>query len=342
MTKIPAATLVLLALATRLFAFEVSPDRFKQAADYSRERRGFSLVVMQHDKVVFEKYEDAPGEPHKIYSGTKAFWVMAALAAVNDGLLSLDERVCDTITEWKNDPRKRRIRVRQLLDFTDGIEPASFLHGDGIADRNRIAINLPLVAEPGARFMYGPAHLQIFDELLRRKLASRGEGTFDYLEKKVLRPLGLGRIDYKKDAAGNPLLATGFKLTARQWLRMGVLLLHRGSYEGRVVVPAGLFNECLQPSVANPAFGLGMWLNREARSSAAREPDIENLLELKWYQPNWDHVCFCRDAPADMFVSLGSGYQRLYVIPSLDLIVLRQGLDAKFSDAAFLRILLGR
>ena len=46
--------------------------------------------------------------------------------------------------------------------------------------------------------------------------------------------------------------------------------------------------------------------------------------------------------PADMIASVGSGYQRLIVIPSMDLIIVRLGEDAKFSDGDFLRILLRR
>jgi hypothetical protein len=43
-----------------------------------------------------------------------------------------------------------------------------------------------------------------------------------------------------------------------------------------------------------------------------------------------------------MIVGLGSGYQRLFIIPSLNAVIVRQGRDAKFSDAQFLRLLLGR
>src|SRR6266550_957569 len=53
------------------------------------------------------------------------------------------------------------------------------------------------------------------------------------------------------------------------------------------------------------------------------------------------NACICKDAPADMVLALGSHYQRLYVIPSLKVVVVRQGSEAKFSDAHFLRLLLG-
>ena len=227
-----------------------------------------------------------------------------------------------------------------MLNFTAGIEPAFNLHGDAIKDRNGYAIALPMVRPAGTVFTYGPSHLQIFCEVLRRKLLTFHQTPITYIQTRVLTPLGIHSLDFKKDQCGNPLLASGFRLTAREWARLGTLLLHKGFHGGRKIVEASLLEQCFRGSMVNPAFGIGFWNNRQASDPNAREPDIENLLELKWYQQAWDHVCICRDAPSDMVVSLGSGYQRLYVIPSLNLIVVRQGLDAKFSDTEFLRILL--
>jgi len=85
-----------------------------------------------------------------------------------------------------------------------------------------------------------------------------------------------------------------------------------------------------------------LWINSQAANSAARDPDIEDVLEKKWQQQDWRDVCICREAPPDMVAAVGSGYQRLFVIPSLDLIIVRQGDFGQFSDVTFLRTLLGR
>jgi hypothetical protein len=69
---------------------------------------------------------------------------------------------------------------------------------------------------------------------------------------------------------------------------------------------------------------------------------MERTLDLQWQNAHWTDTCICRDAPADMVVALGSGYQRLFAIPSLKAIIVRQGSNAKFSDAYFLRLVLGR
>src|SRR5881394_2618448 len=309
------------------------------AAKYSESKRGVSMLVMQNGRTIFEHYANggSAGQRWPIFSGTKSFWGIAALAGVRDGLFKLDELVSDTITEWKNDPLKSQITIRQLLSQTDGIEGASRLHRPSIHDRNAVAVRLPVLAKPGSAFIYGPSHLQIFSEVLRRKL--NGRATTNYMESRVLNRLGLGRLNYKKDARGNPLLATGFELTAREWARLGELVLGRGNYHGRQVVPADLMGEAFSGSQANPSYGLTFWLNQEA--SSGREADMERMLDLPWQSARWTDVCICKDAPADMVVALGSGYQRLFVIPSLKAIIVRQGSNARFPDADFLRLVLG-
>ncbi len=298
------------------------------------------MLVMQNGRKIFEHYANGGSARGRwpIFSGTKSFWGIAALAAVREGLFKLDDHVSDTITEWKSDPRKSQITIRQLLNQTDGIEGASRLQRGSIRDRNAMAIRLPTVAEPGSAFIYGPSHLQILSELLRRKL--KGRSTIAYLERHISNPLGLGRLNFKKDGHGNPLPATGFELTAREWARLGELVLGRGNYHGRQIVPATLLREAFAGSQANPSYGLTFWLNQQAPNG--READMERMLDLGWQSAQWTDVCICKDAPNDMVVALGSGYQRLFTIPSMKAIIVRQGSNAKFSDAHFLRLVLGR
>ena len=272
----------------------------RDAADYSTNRRGCSLLVVQHGKILLEEY-------------------------TNGG-----------------DPRKKTITLRDLMNFSDGLDPGFHLHSDKVPDRNALALRTPTVAPRGAAFTYGPSHGQVLCEVLRRKLAAHGETPFGYLQHKLLNPLGMGAVPYRADAQGMPLVASGIRLTARQWSRFGLLLLGRGTYERRLLVePKGLA-QCFNGTRVNPMFGLGFWLNTGANHGDARESDIEDLLEKKWQDQDWHNRCICRSAPTDLIAVVGSGYQRLFVIPSLDLVIVRQGTNARFSDAEFLRKILRR
>ena len=64
------------------------------------------------------------------------------------------------------------------------------------------------------------------------------------------------------------------------------------------------------------------------------------MLDRKWQAQDWTRACLCRDAPNDLVACIGSGRQRLYVIPSMEVVVVRHGAGGSFSDAAFLRLLL--
>lgn len=327
-------------LASSSFAAEIQPGNCARAAGYSDKNRGFSVLVIQNGKTIFEHYANGGGTDMrcKIFSGTKSFWGIAALCAVRDGFFKLDDRVADTITEWKSDPRKSQITIRQLLNQTDGVEPAPHLHSESIRDRNAVAIQLPLVAAPGSAFAYGPSHLQIFNEVLRRKL--NGRSTISYIQENVLSPLGLTSLEFKRDGRGNPLPASGFELTAREWANFGEMILGRGNYHGKQIVPSNLLAQACTGSGANPSYGLTFWLNRQAPN--AREIDYEKELDLKWQRARWSGICFCRPAPTDMVVALGSNYQRLFIIPSMNALIVRQGMSGKFSDSFFLRLILGR
>ena len=149
----------------------LSPESVRAAAAYSASHGGASLLVLQAGKTLHESGANAA---RKIYSGTKAFWCLAALAAAQDGLLGLDDHVADTIPAWREDPRKERVTIRQLLDFSCGLDPGFRLHGDDPGDRDAIALRLPMVAEPGTAFIYGPSPLQVFHAVLKAKLHGRG------------------------------------------------------------------------------------------------------------------------------------------------------------------------
>src|SRR4029077_2201815 len=108
---------------------ELDPAAVHAAAAYSASHKGTSFLVIQHGRKLIEQYPagGSAETPRRIFSGTKAFWNLAALAAAEDGLLNLDEPVADTIPTWRNNAQKRQITIRQLLDFSSGLAPAFFL-----------------------------------------------------------------------------------------------------------------------------------------------------------------------------------------------------------------------
>lgn len=316
----------------------VPTSQIKAAARYSSSEAGASMIVVQHGKTLLREFENGhSNEPLRIFSGTKFFWVMAALCAQEDGLLTMDECVCSTITEWQG-TSKAGISIRQLLNFTSGLPPMDELHEDKVSNRDVLAIKASLAVKPGSRFIYGPAQMQVFHELLRRKLLKKKRSPTDYLERRVLGELGLGSQRYVPDLAGNPLLAAGMMLTADQWLKVGKLLLRNG----RPVISEASMKEALSWTRAGPCFGMGLWNNHLAATRSGREVNVPKELLKDWPKQDWSDACLCKAAPSDMIACIGSRGQRIYVVPSMELIVLRQGTGGDFNDGRFLRLLFGK
>lgn len=323
------ATVLLTGTAAAQSAARVN---YIRAADYSEEERGSAVLVMVDGRVVFEQYANngSPARTHLLASGTKSFVGPLAIAAQQDGLLSLDEPVSDAIHEWRNDPRRAAITIRQLLTLTSGVESQSGLDAPSYAE----SVIAPVSAEPGTTFQYGPAPFQIFGELLRRKLAPQGETVSAYLQRRILAPIGMQVGFWRGMAQGQPQLPAGAYLTAREWAKFGEFVRNAGAWESQQLLPQDQMQAMLQGTAANPAYGLTWWLN------VPTLPELrDDIRLLRRNLGGVEHV----PGLDGMVVAAGAFKQRLYIIPSRRMVVVRFGnsVGDQFDDGRFLGLLLG-
>jgi CubicO group peptidase (beta-lactamase class C family) len=313
---------------------DVQQERFKLAAEYSEDTRGLSVLVIKGDKVIFEQYQNghSADRPHMLASGTKSFVGVMAMAAVEDKLLKLDERVADTITEWKTDPRKSRITISELLHLISGIGGGNLGRPPAYAS----AIAAAAAYEPGTKFQYGPAPFQIFGEVMRRKLLSRKEGPLDYLKRRILDPIGLKVSFWQMGVDGNPHLPSGAYLTASEWAKFGIFIKNGGKWNGKQIVSRKLLEQCFQGSKVNPAYGLTFWLNHPGAGPIGDDDDDAPLRTRDLIGRDGIYA----NGPADLVMAAGAAQQRLYIIPSLDMVIVRQGRISRYNDAEFLARLL--
>ena len=307
---------------------------YQSAADYSRESRGTAVLVMKAGAIQFEDYAAGvtAATPHLLASGTKSFSGVMAQCAVEDGLFKLDDKVSDTITEWKADARKKEITIRQLLTLTSGLAGGSIGRVPTYAD----AIEGTAVAEPGRRFLYGPVPFQSFGELMRRKLTAQSETVDGYLKRKILDPIGLKVGLWRKGSDGNPQLPSGLSLTPREWAKFGELIRLQGKWGDKQIVSAEHLAECFHGTTANPSYGLTFWLNKKVQRKPGDRPAED---EVSGLQPK---PLDGEAGPVDLILAAGALGQRCYIIPSLELVVIRQGFSRRteFDDREFLTRLL--
>ena len=231
---------------------------YAAAADYSAARRGVSMLVMRDGKILLEDYPrpGGPLEAWELASGTKSFTGIMAAAAEADGLLDIDEPASDALTEWRQDPRKSRITIRNLLSLNSGLRgPGAIGQPPAYLD----ALRAEAKYEPGAKFEYGPVGFQVFGEIMKRKLraARLTDDPTVWLQARVFDHINVSPSRWKHGKDGNPFLPQGAQLTARDWGRFGQWVM-----DGGKGVDARVFQALFEPSATNPGYGLSWWLLR--------------------------------------------------------------------------------
>jgi CubicO group peptidase (beta-lactamase class C family) len=287
----------------------------KAAADYSFSTAGQTFLVMQDGKILAEQYA-AGGDVNRrqmLASGSKSFVGIAAAAAVQDKLIRLDDFVSEAIPEWKTDPLKSRITYRQLLSLTSGLtagEPRRALRAPGWG---AIAAK-PMTSGAGEKFNYGAYHLNCFAYALERRL--NHESFEDYLKRRVLNPLGITLEWRVRCEDGHPQVGGGGFMTARDWSTFGAFIADNGNVGSKSIIDPQCLAQCFIGSSQNPDYGLTWWLKRPVSASICRSVPILSRV--------WGAVGNAGWVPSDMVAALGAGNQRLYVVPSMKLVVVRQ------------------
>ncbi|MBU1378666.1 MAG: beta-lactamase family protein [Alphaproteobacteria bacterium] len=301
------------------------------AIAFSAARKGAAVLALRDGKPVCEGYAASGAADHamEIWSGTKSFSGLMAAAAVQDGLLTLDEPVSKTLPEWRDDPQKAKATIRQVLSLTSGLRSTV-----GQPPTYAAAVTTPLSTPPGETFSYGPAPFQLFGEIMSRKLKAAGQPAdpYLYLKRRILDPIGLTPGQWRRLPSGDALLPQGAVLTVREWVKFGELVRAGGVWNGKPLVDGVAFAELFKGSVANPAYGVTFWLPNSSAAAGAGSTDITRSPDL----------------PRDLVLAAGAGNQRLFIIPSQKLVVARlaefdgrpDGAGPTWSDAAFIRFFL--
>jgi CubicO group peptidase (beta-lactamase class C family) len=305
----------------------MSADRLERLKDRLASRQTRSLLVIRNDRIVYEWYAEGagPGKPHGVASMTKGLVGGLSLGvALTDGRIALDDRASEYIPKWRDDARKSRLTLRQLGSHTAGLEdaeanalPHERLTGwkgdfwkrlEPSRDPFTIARDLaPVRSEPGERFQYSNPGIAMLTYAVTAALEDAPERDVrTLLRDRVMRPIGVPdrawSIGYRKTylVDGLRLVASwgGGSYTARAVARVARLMLRGGDWDGRRLLSADAVRQ-ITTDAGTPGHGaIGWWSN-----NSGRFPRV----------------------PRDAFWASGAGHQVVFVIPSLDLIAVRQG-----------------
>jgi len=275
-------------------------------------RRTKAVVVVHEGKVIAERYAEGIGvdTPLPGFSMTKS--VVNALVGIltQQGLVT--PSMPAPIPEWRsaNDPR-REIEVGHLLRMTTGLaldesnsgfDPSSqmvYLHDDMAG----FAVRAALVAPPGKRWAYSSPTTQLLARIIRDAVGGP-EQSLAFAWRELFNPLGMRDVTLEFDGAGTLQGSTSMLASARDWARFGLLYLNDGEVGGRRI----LHEDWVDFSAAatlDTDYGAGFWTNRSEHEHAKARVRL--------------------GIPRDAFFASGDLGQRIVIIPSQHLVIVRLG-----------------
>jgi CubicO group peptidase (beta-lactamase class C family) len=290
------------------------PDRVEQLLDRAFRTNPNSdlaltlaIVVVQGGRIVAERY--SPGTtaftPLISWSTAKSITHAAVGIAIRDGLMALHEPL--RVPEWSepNDPRREitldhLLAMRSGLRFSedyvnDGSDCLEMLFGRGADDVAHYAASLPLEHPPDTVWNYSSGTTNIICRALGDAVGGSRQATEDFLRRELFGPLGMTSASPRFDDAGTWIGSSYVFATARDFARFGMLYLHEGRWEQRLILPEG-------------------WVTH------ARTPRSEDG-EGGFYGHHW----WVWGDDLGTFAAHGYEGQRIIVVPPLDLVVVRLG-----------------
>jgi CubicO group peptidase (beta-lactamase class C family) len=271
-------------------------------------------VILKDGELVAERYADGfDAETRQLgWSMSKSVASLLTGVLVGQGVVSLDDdHLRPELTGERAD-----ITIEQLLRMTSGIEwDETYDLGTTITrmlyleeDMAAYVASLPLAHEPGTVQEYSSGSTN----LLCSVLAERTGLGADLPRQELLGPLGLSSAIFEPDAAGTPACSSYLWATPRDWAAIGQFALQNGEWNGEQLLPDDWMEQSLSvPDVAetdDPGYGMGWSVN----------PILGG--ELRW-----------PELPEDTFYASGHDGQKVIVVPSENLVVVRMGFTPEAS-----------
>ena len=270
-------------------------EALEAALELAGQRESESLIVVERGRILAERYWNGADASSAIDVASVQKSVVAMLFGVLASSTAL--RPADPVSTWLGPgwsaagDAEAAITCRHLLTMTSGLDE-----------------NLEFAAEPGTVWSYNTPAYGTLQQVLE---AASGQSLQDFSSEALFARIGATAAWYTRSSPNNA--EQGLLASARDLARLGLLMLAGGEWEGDRIIPLVWRDRMLEPSQnLNPAYGRLWWLNGQDSYLLPDDtaPRSGPLIPA---------------APADLAAALGAGGQKLYLVPSRHLVVIRLG-----------------
>ncbi|MBD0380869.1 serine hydrolase domain-containing protein [Paenibacillus sedimenti] len=285
-------------------------DQLADTIDIFRDRHVHSMVIIRNGYLVAEAYNadneaDKPQDTRSVTKGITS--VLTGIALSEQKLKSVDQRLSEFFPELAKVPLKYEIAIKHLLYMTSGVEwPDEYGQSSQemmySANWVQTILDKPAANKPGTRFNYSNGDAHLMSAVLHK---ATGESLFDYAKKRLFTPLGITRTNWNHDPQGYSIGSWALALTARDMVKIGLLYMKEGEWDGQQIIPKRWIQETLTKRIIHNykngeqgGYGYYWWLKTISRGRFDGD--------TKKYE---------------MFYAAGSGGRRIFVVPELKLIV---------------------
>lgn len=302
-----------------------------------------ALLIVRGGNLVYERYSKNHGVNKSHYTAAMAkalSGITTLLVCASEGYLSLNEPLSKYYPKIKSEPLRSKIRIRDLAFHSSGIEDVDFYKGkkgelkgwkkeyyEQKSHRFKFALeSAPMLFEPGTRGKYsGVGYYALAYAVTKSLQGSPYHSIYDVFKKRIAKPLGLPTKSwslsygesYQVDGMNLYAFGSGAGFTARATAKIGELMLRKGQWEGETVFNEDSYNQVLDRGI----------LKTHGRIISNNHGWITNINKEKL------------SLPPDAYFGLGGGHQVVLVVPSLDLVMVRNGAAIKLPGKDFHQIL---
>ena len=302
-------------------------DKLKRAVDNAfdenglKNKRSRSVLVLYKDKIVAEKYDKNFDKNSKILGWSMTKSVTQAVFGILQKQKKIDIYQPAPIVEWKNDERKN-ITINDLLHMNSGLEweedytkicDATQMLFQA-TDMTQSQLLKPAKFKPNTHWNYSSGTTNLLSGILRNQFRTHQE-YLDFWYAELIDKIGMHSMIIETDMTGNFVGSSYGWATTRDWSKFGLLYLHNGNWNGTQILDKSWVDYTRVPAKnSNGIYGAHFWLN-----AGGRYPD----------------------APRDLYSCNGFQGQKLFIIPSHDLVIVRMGLKGQEDGFDFNGLLKG-